>query len=227
VDSVLHLAGIAHRRASAQELEAVNVEGPVRLARAAAKLGARFVFMSSVKVHGDTWDAPLSEHSPIRPADPYAASKVRAEEALARLPGLRLTVLRPPLVYGPGVKANFLSLMRAIDRGWPLPLASIDNRRSFIFVGNLVDAVIRCLTAEGTFLVSDGPAVSTPQLCRELAAALRRPARLFPFPASLLPCKLAGSLEVDDSAIRSSLKWHPPFTRQQGLQATADWYRAR
>src|SRR5205085_5865694 len=100
------------------------------------------------------------------------------EDVLGAIPGLRLAVLRPPLVYGPGVKANFLALMRAIARGWPLPLGAIANRRSVIYVGNLVDAIARCLGAEGTYLVSDGEPVSTPQLCRELGDALGRPARL-------------------------------------------------
>src|SRR5207248_9079285 len=133
-----------------------------------------------------------------------------AEERLRAIAGLSLAVLRPPLVYGPRVKANFLALMHAVNGGWPLPLASLENRRSLIFVGNLADAIIRCLEARGTFLVSDGPPISTAALCRELGAALGRPARLFAFPSRLLPRKLAASLEVDDSAIRAALGWQPP-----------------
>lgn len=225
--AVVHLAAIAHRRAAAEEIEEVNVRLPERLARQAAAEGARFVFVSSVKVHGEESHGPFTERSPIRPEDAYAASKVRAEEALRAVAGLRLTVLRPPLVYGAGVKANFLALMRAIARGWPLPVAAVDNRRSLIGVGNLVDAIVRSLAIDGTYLVSDGVSVSTPQLCREIATALGTQTRLFPFPRPLIPGKLAASLEVDDAAFRHSAHWQPPFTRAQGLQATADWYRGR
>lgn len=215
----MHLAAIAHRRAGPDELQRVNVDLAVETARKAAAAGARFVFLSSVKVHGEASATPFREDSPIAPQDRYAESKARAEEALRAIPGLRLAVLRPPLAYGPGVKANFLALMKAVARGWPLPLASVDNRRSLIYVGNLAAAIVACLEREGTYLVSDGPSISTPQLCRELGAALGRPARLFAFPSALLPRKLAGSLEVKDSLV-----WEPPFTREQGLQATARWY---
>lgn len=226
-ETVVHLAGIAHRRASRQDYDEVNVRLPERVARSAAANGARFLFMSSVKVHGERSREPFYESLPIAPLGDYARSKARAEAALNGIPGLSFTVLRPPLVYGPQVKANFLALLGAVARGWPLPVAAVENRRSLIYVGNLVDAIIRCLNVPGTFLVSDGAPVSTPQLCREIGEALGRPARLFPFPPALLPRKLAGSLEVDDSAIRRALDWQPPFSRQQGLQATADWYRER
>ena len=221
----MHLAAIAHRRATREELQRVNVDFAVQTARKAAAANARFVFMSSVKVHGEASAAPFREDSPLMPQDAYAASKARAEEALRAIPGLRLATMRPPLVYGPGVKANFLSLLKAVARGLPLPLASIDNRRSLIYVGNLIGAILACLEKEGSFLVSDGPAVSTPQLCVEIGEALGRAARLFRFPAALLPHKLAGSLEVDDSAIRRRLGWKPGFTREQGLHATAQWFR--
>lgn len=226
-ETVVHLAAIAHRRATRGELQEVNVRLAERVARETAAAGARLVFLSSVKVHGEESQAPFTERSPIAPADPYAESKARAEEALHAIGGVRLAVLRPPLVYGPGVKANFLALMRALARGWPLPLAAIDNRRSLIYVGNLVDAIVRCLAAEGTYLVSDGMSVSTPQLCRELGHALGTHARLFPFPSVLLPQKLAASLEVDDTAFRRATGWQAPFTLGRGLQATAEWYRAR
>jgi nucleoside-diphosphate-sugar epimerase len=175
--------------------------------------------MSSIKVHGEQTTAPLRADSPLAPQDDYARSKARAEEALRGLPGLRLAVVRPPLVYGPGVKAHFLALMRAVARGWPLPLASIRNRRSLVYVGNLAAAVHECLGREGTFLVADGLAVSTPQLCAEMGAALGRPARLFAFPPALLPAKLSGSLEILQT------DWKPPFTREEGLRATAQWFR--
>lgn len=226
-DAVVHLAAIAHRNASVSELSEVNVRLAERTARAAAAEGAHFVYLSSVKVHGETYGGALSETSVVAPKDAYAVSKARAEEALRAVSGLSLSVLRPPLVYGPGVKANFLALMKLVARGWPLPLAAIDNRRSFVYVGNLVDAIIRCLDVKGTFLVSDGAPVSTPQLCREIGEALGRPARLFPFPPRVLPRKLTGSLEVDDSLIRRTLAWRPPYTRKEGLKATVDWYLGR
>ncbi len=226
-DTVVHLAAIAHRRASAEELQRVNVDLAVETAKKAAAAGAQFLFLSSVKVHGESSQALFREDSPLAPQDIYAASKARAEERLRAIPRLRLAVLRPPLVYGPGVKANFLSLMSAVARGLPLPLASIRNRRSLVYVGNLADAVLACLGKEGTFLVSDGEPVSTPQLCREIGEALGRAARLFAWPPALLPGKLAASLEVDDSSIRRTLGWKPRLTRAQGLRATAHWYLGR
>lgn len=226
--AIVHLAGIAHRHAVPEEIRRVNVDLALRIGREAADVGAHMVFMSSVKVHGERSTTPLTERSPIEPQDRYGESKAQAERGLGEIAGLKLTVLRPPLVYGPGVRANFLALVRALARGWPLPLASLENRRSLVFVGNLADAVRRCLespaSAGKAYLVSDGEALSTAQLCREIADALGRPARLLPFPAALLPRKLAGSLEVDDAAIRAELGWKPPHARREGLRATAAWY---
>jgi len=220
-EAIVHLAGIAHRRASGEELQRVNVDLAVETARKAAANGAAFLFMSTIKVHGE--QGRFSEQSPLRPEDPYAESKARAEEALRAIPALRLAILRPPLVYGPGVKANFLALIRAIARGLPLPLAGVRNRRSYVYVGNLVDAVLATVGKEGTFLVSDGKALSTPQLCRAIGTALGRPARLFAFP--FVPRKLSASLEVDDSLIRTH--WQPPFPMEAGLHKTADWFLGR
>jgi nucleoside-diphosphate-sugar epimerase len=122
--------------------------------------------------------------------------------------------------------------MRAIAHGWPLPLASIENRRSLVYVGNLCNAIAACLDSPAApgknFYVTDGEALSTPALCRAIGKALGRPARLFPFPAALLPVeRLTGSLEVDDSVIRNELGWRPPFSLEEGLRATAEWYRSR
>lgn len=231
--AIVHLAAYAHGGATGgAALVALNVAATRAAAEAARESGAHFVFASSIKVHGECSAAPLRENSPIAPCDPYAHSKARAEQSLRELAGLRLTVLRPPLVYGPGVKANFLALMRAIARGAPLPLASVHNRRSFLYVGNLVDAILRCLaeprSAGRTYLVSDGAALSTPALCREIGVALERPARLFRFPPAWLPMRqLTQSLEADASAIRGELGWRPPFSLRDGLRATALWYRGR
>jgi len=235
--AVIHLAGLAHQAADRLRLERINVRVTLDAARAAADAGARFVYVSSVKVHGEETSAqPLRETSPIAPRDDYGRSKAAAETAFHDIHNLRATVLRPPLVYGPGVKANFFALMRAIARGWPLPFASIENRRSLIYVGNLCDAIIRCLEAPQaagrTYLVTNGAPVSTPQLCRALGDALGRPARLFPFPAFVLELhpglrRLTRSLEVDDSAIRRELGWQPPYTFEEGLRLTAEWYRVR
>jgi UDP-glucose 4-epimerase len=243
-DAVVHLANIAHTDASAAELHRVNVEGTIAQARSALAAGARrFVYLSSIKA--------------ARPEDAYGRAKSIAEQALLRLEGLDAAILRPPLVYGPRVKANFLALMRAIARGWPLPLASIQNRRSLIYVGNLVDAIVRCLEVPSrqmsidagggarpkdsearsaaparAFELSDGSPVSTPDLCRAIGRTLNRPARLLPFPVALLrllpsASRLIESQVTDDSAIGSVLGWRPPYTFEQGLQITAEWYRAQ
>jgi UDP-N-acetyl-alpha-D-quinovosamine dehydrogenase len=222
-DAVVHLANIAHTSAGPDALRRVNVEGTIAQALAARAAGARhFIYLSSIKA--------------AQPKDAYGRAKEDAEQALLRVDGLVATIIRPPLVYGPRVKANFLALMRAVDRGWPLPLASIANRRSLVYVGNLADAILACLkgpqAAEKVYEVSDGGAVSTPELIRALGHALGRPARLLPFPPALLdllpPLRpLVRSLEVDDSAIRRELGWTPPFTFEQGLRATAEWYLAQ
>lgn len=228
-DQVVHLAGIAHRRrVDNRLLRRINVDLARDVGRAAAEAGAPMLFMSTVKVHGEaSADEPFSESSAVRPADDYAASKARAEEALAAVPGLKLTVLRPPLVYGPGVKANFLALMKAVAHGLPLPLGSVQNRRTLVYVGNLIDAIVRCLGGAGTFLVSDGRSLSTPELCRLIGRALDRRARLYRFPPRLLPRKLAGSLEVDDALFRRTFSWQAPFSPDQGIIVTANWLLAR
>lgn len=219
--AVVHLANIAHTRAPEAELQRVNVDGTLRCARDAAAAGARrFIYLSSALA--------------VYAEDPYGRAKVAAERGLAQIDGIEAVVLRPPLVYGPRVRANFLALMRALARGVPLPLAWVENRRSLVYVGNLVDAIERCLEApqaEGVFDVADGPPVSTPQLCRALAAALGRRARLFPFPVRLLGAvppfgKLTRSLVVNDAPLRAKLGWAPPFSFDEGIRATAEWYRA-
>lgn len=226
-DAVIHLANVAHARVDPELLRRVNVDGTRVAAELAAAAGVRrFVYLSSVKA------AVLD--------DTYAAVKFAAEQALAAVPGIEKVVIRPPLVYGPGVKANFRLLLRAVHLGLPLPLASVRNRRDFVYVGNLVDAIVLCLThpaAVGqTFFIDDGEPVSTPRLLREVGEALGRPARLFPMPPALLlaaatlvgrretASRLLGDLVVDGGPIRRVLGWSPAHTRQAGLEATARWF---
>ena len=235
--AVVHLAGLAHRRdADAAELERANVELARALGEAGAASGARMIFMSSIKVHGNECEQALRHSSPFAPQDEYGASKAAAEAALRAIARLRLTVIRPPLVYGPGVRANFLALLNAVARGWPLPFASIANRRSLLYVDNLADLVVRCLREPASigraYVPCDGEPLSTPQLCRELAQNLRRPARLFRFPPralELLPGarRLTRSLYADAGEVERELAWRAPTSRAQALQATARWFASR
>lgn len=252
VDVVFHLAARVHQLEDtaadpAAEYRRVNAAGTEHLARCAAARGVRrMVLVSSVKVNGESREQPYRDDEAPAPADPYGVSKLEAEQALARVAratGLEAVVLRPPLVYGPGVKANVLRLLRAVDSGLPLPLGGVRNRRSLVFSGNLVDALVACGTHPGapghTYLVSDGEDVSTPGLIRAIAAALGRSARLVPVPFPLLRAagailgkgaaveRLGGSLMVDSSGIRRELGWAPPFTLREGLERTAAWYRER
>jgi nucleoside-diphosphate-sugar epimerase len=180
------------------------------------------------------------------PSDPYGISKWEAEQTLRKIEaeaGLEVVILRPTLVYGPGVKANFLNLMKIISNGIPLPFASITNKRSLIYVGNLVDALATCTVhpaaAGNTYLVSDGEDVSTPDLIRRMAAALGVPTRLFPVPIPLMRLagavtgksaavkRLLGSLTVDSSEIKRRLDWQPPFTMEEGLRETTEWFKSK
>lgn len=247
---VVHLAARTHviDERHSDELAAyrrINVEATRNLAKQAAVAGVRrFVFLSSIKVNGEATDTnQFSRDDAPQPLDAYGISKREAEVALQRIgadTGMEIVILRPPLVYGPGVKGNFLRLLRAVASGTPLPLASINNRRSLVYAGNLVDAIISCMDAPAaagkTYLVSDGEDVSTPTLIRKLAAALDMPPRLLPCPPALLHCsaallgkraaamRLTGSLVVDNSALRKELGWEPRYTLDQGLNATAQWY---
>lgn len=250
VDAVVHLAARVHvMREGGQDTETLyrrtNCEGTRRLAIEAAGGGVkRLVFLSTVKVNGEeTPEIPFTEADPPSPADPYATSKWAAEEALAEVAattGLEVVVLRPPLVYGEGVGGNFLSLLKLCRSAPPLPLRAVENARSLIYLGNLVDAIACALehpaAAAKTFLVRDGEDLSTPELIRRIAAAIGRPARLFPMPLyfvrflagisgkSAAMERLLGSLRVDDKKIRRELDWTPPFTVVQGLGRTAAWF---
>ncbi|KAB0665280.1 SDR family oxidoreductase [Oryzomonas japonica] len=250
IDTIIHLAARVHvmddpAADPLTEFRTVNTEGTKQLAHEAAKAGVkRLIFVSSIKVNGEESPTPYSEDSCVQPTDPYGISKWEAEQALRQIAaetGLQVVIVRPTLVYGPGVKANFLSMMKIVNRGIPLPLASIKNKRSLLYIGNLVDALATCAlhpaAAGQTFLVSDGEDVSTPELIHRTASALGVPARLLPFPASLMRLagkltgksaavnRLTGSLTVDSSKIRRELGWVPPFTMEEGLRETAEWYK--
>ncbi|WP_018076481.1 NAD-dependent epimerase/dehydratase family protein [Thiobacillus denitrificans] len=244
-DAVVHLAARVHMmQESVQDPLAlyreINTEATLNLAQQAAQAGVRrFVFISTIKVNGEGRDAPYRETDAATPEDPYAISKWEAEQGLRRIAqetGLEVVILRPPLVYGSGVKENFRRLLDTVARGWPLPLGAIHNRRSLLYLGNFVDAIRVCIehpaAAGQTFLLDDGHPVSTPELVRALARAMGRPARLFPVPVGVLRlvgtmlgkrapvARLTGSLYVDSSAIRSRLGWTPPYSLAEGLAET-------
>ena len=252
VGVVIHLAARVHvMRETAgdplAEFLEVNLHGTVNLAQQAARAGVkRLVYVSSIKVNGEQTGAtqPFTELDEANPQDPYAISKWQAEQALQRIAqetGLEVVIVRPPLVYGPGVKGNFMNLLAAIERGIPLPLAGANNARSLLYVGNLVDALIACAShpaaAGQTYLVSDGEDISTAMLVEKIAKALGRNNRSFYFPPALLHAvaallgraeqvdRLLGSLRVSGEKIRRELAWTAPYTLEQGLRATADWYR--
>ena len=252
-DALIHLAGFAHRfdgdpGADTDSIRRINVEATAALAHAAAQAGVRrFVYASSIKVNGeDSGETEYRAGDAPRPEDEYGRSKLAAESALRRIAGeagMETVIVRPPLVYGPGVKANFLRLLALVDQGLPLPLANVHNRRSLIHVGNLADALIACASraaaAGKTYLVADGEDLSTPQLIRRIAAALGRTARLFPFPVTLLRVaaralgrggeirRLTGNLVLDCGPIRAEIGWAPPVSVDRGLSETAAWYHSR
>lgn len=252
VDVVIHLAARVHvmQEKAENPLEAfrnVNVAGTERLARSAAVNGVkRLVFVSSIKVNGEATVAGdrYTELDAPSPQDPYGVSKWEAEQALHRVAketGLEVVIVRPPLVYGAGVKGNFAQMLKVLAKGIPLPLASVSNLRSLVYLGNFVDALLICAThpaaAGQTYLISDGEDVSTPDMLRQLGDAMGHPARLLSCPPVLLKLagrlvdrsdqveRLLGSLKVDSSKIRRELGWQPSYTLQQGLQATAEWHR--
>ena len=253
VDTVIHLAARTHdiHETGEDALAAyrkTNVEGTRRLAEAASGAGVRrFVFMSSVKVNGErTTGRPFSEADTPRPEDAYGLTKWEAEQTLRQIAeqtGMEYVVLRAPLVYGPGVKGNFLRLMQWVAQQRPLPLASVDNRRSLIYLDNLVDAIIMCAqgpaAAGGTYLVGDAESPSTPALVRALTAALGVRDRLLPCPQAALKlgamlvgrsaefARLTGSLVLDSTKIGRELGWKPRFSLAEGLAITAQWYHAQ
>ena len=248
-DAIVHLAGRAHVMsddpATSESLYlSANVDVTRRLAQSAARTGVkRMILMSSVKVNGDltTIDSPFTSQDAPNPKDSYGRSKTQAEQTLwdvASTSALEGVVIRPPLVYGPGVRANFASLIGIVDRGIPLPLGSIQNKRSFVSVDNLIDCIAIALQSPNaggqTFLVSDGQDLSTPELIRSIASSLHKSPILFSFPPALLKLaattagkrsaydRLCGSLTVDIASTKQKLSWTPPFTVQDSMQQTVD-----
>jgi UDP-glucose 4-epimerase len=252
IDVVVHLAARVHvlNDASSDPLRAyrtMNVDATLHLARQCAEAGIkRFIYLSSIKVNGEaTTGKPFSSGDKPCPTDPYGVSKWEAElglQQLAEQTGLEVVIIRPPLVYGPNVKANFLQLMRWVKRGIPLPLACVDNRRDMVYVGNLTSLIVRCCThpraAGRTLMVSDRRPVSTATLVRTVAASMNRKAMLLPVPPSLLSwaAKLAGreavaqrllaSLEVDIDHTVETLNWTPPYSFEDGICHTVKQFLA-
>lgn len=248
IDAVLHLAARVHvmHDSAADPLtlfRRINRDGALRLAEQAAACGVkRFVFVSTIKVNGESTplDRPFRGDDTPAPADAYGLSKAEAEAALAGLAtrtGLSLAIVRPPLVHGPAAKGNLAALMRALNKGIPLPLGAVHNRRSLVGVENLADALTFLIArdAQGRFLIRDGEDISVAELIRRLAAGLNRHPRLIPVPVSLLRLagrllgkgaavsRLTDSLVVDDGPLRA-LGWVPPVSLTEGLRSVAAAY---
>jgi nucleoside-diphosphate-sugar epimerase len=247
-DVVIHCAARVHVLDESagdpeHEYHQANVLGTLNLAEQAAAAGVRrFIFISSIKVNGESTDSGTAFRAdgPARPQDPYGRSKMKAEEGLRQLAsrtGMEVVIIRPVLVYGPGVKANFLNMMRWLDKGVALPLGAINNRRSLVALENLVSLIVTCIdhpaAANQTFLVSDGRDLSTTELLRQMGAALGKSPRLLPVPtwflkgaAAVLGKKafsqrLCGSLQVDISKTCDVLGWAPPMTVEDAMNTTA------
>lgn len=251
VEVVIHSAARVHVMNDTSsdplsEFRKVNVEGTLNLARQAAAAGVRrFIFISSIKVNGEgtASNQPYKADDDSAPLDPYGVSKMEAEQGLRELAaetGMEVVIIRPVLVYGPGVKANFLSMMRWLHKGVPLPFGAIHNRRSLVALDNLVDLIVTCLDHPGaanqTFLVSDGEDLSTSELLRRMGVALGKSTRLLPVPSRLLDAgaamlgkkalsqRLCGSLQVDIGKTRELLNWTPPVSVDEALRKTANHF---
>jgi len=252
VDCVIHLAGIVHvangkNAILLDDYRRVNVDATTNLAMHAAKCGVRrFIFLSSIKVHGESSipGKPIHVDWQPQPLDPYAISKWEAEQNLFRISvesDMEVVCVRPPLVYGPCVKANFLRMMRWLYKGIPLPFGAVHNKRSLVNLDNLVDLIVACIdhpaAANQVFLVSDGEDLSTPELMQRTATALGKKARLLNIPQGVLEFglkmlgkhdlaqRLCGSLQVDITKTRELLDWNPPVSVDEGLSKTADAYK--
>jgi nucleoside-diphosphate-sugar epimerase len=243
--ALVHLAARVHvmKETTADlltEFRKVNVQGTLNLARQAAEAGVRrFVYVSSIKVNGEATQPGerFTAEDAVAPIDAYGISKMEAEQGLrliAQQTGMEVVIIRPPLVYGPGAKANFATLMRAVQRGWPLPLGAVHNQRSLVALDNLVDFIFTCIShpqaADQTFLVSDGQDLSTTELVLGMAKAAGVPSRLLPVPVWALQAgafllgkgdvvqRLCGNLQVDISKARNLLGWVPPVSVEEGLR---------
>ncbi len=251
IDVIIHLAARVHRmddtaRNTYPAYKAINMDSTLRLANQAAAAGVkRFIYISSIKVNGESTETghPFKAEDPPHPMDPYAISKYESECALLQLSqssGMETVIIRPPLVYGPGVKANFMKLMRLVSRGLPLPLGAVENRRSLVSIDNLIDLIRLCIdhpdAANQVFLVSDDHDLSTTELLRCIATGMNRPIRLIPFPTPLLRLaaklfgrndianRLFGNLEVDISKTKTLLGWQPVKTPEEAIRQTAQSY---
>jgi len=251
VEIVVHLAARVHVMKEGgenqlAEFRCVNTDGTMNLARQAAKAGVkRFIYISSIKVNGEgtPLGQPYTMDDVLAPTDPYGISKREAEDRLQLLAedtGMEIVIIRPPLVYGPGVKANFLSMMRWLDKQIPLPLGAIHNKRSLVALDNLVDLIMTCVkhpaAANQIFLAGDGEDMSTTELLQRMGKSLSKPACLLPVPVWLLKAgaallgkrdiaqRLLGSLQVDISKARNLLGWTPPVSVDDELKKTAQYY---
>ena len=245
VRAVAHLAARVHVMKedshNPEELyRRINLLGTVNLAETSAKSGVeRFIYASTVKVHGSERIEPYAEEETPKPEDAYGRSKYEAEKALFSMNGFSCAAIRPPLVYGPGVKGNFRALLNLVLKGLPLPFGLVRNKRSMVHVHNLTSAIVHLLSGpshEGPFLIRDGRDLSTAELVRLMGRGLGRPARLLPVPPALLRAagyaagknsmveRLLGDLRVDDSRLRIS-GWTPKIDAESGIIETATWYK--
>lgn len=251
IDVVVHLAARVHVMEETSHdplalFRDVNLDGTKNLALQAVASGVkRFIYISTIKVNGESAETPFSADIPGNPQDAYAASKWEAEQELNKIAaetGLETVIIRPPLVYGPGVKGNFLRLLKLVDKGWPIPLGAVENKRSMVYVDNLCDLIRTCIQhprASGqVFLVSDHCDISTPELIRLMACYLNHPARLIAVPVFWLYWltkllgrgpeieRLCGSLHVDIQKTKDLLDWQPPYTVEQGVRNTVHWFQS-
>lgn len=251
IDIIVHLAARVHVMADnsldpTESFRKVNVDGTRNLAEYASRAGVRrFVYLSSVKVNGEGEQKPYSEVDEPLPKDAYGISKMESESQLKNIAdksGMDFVIIRPPLVYGPGVKANFLRLLNLVYHRIPLPFKNLSNNRSLVFIGNLIDCIAVCMKhpqAVGqTFFVSDGQDLSTEMLVRLIAKEMNRSPIIYPIPKSFMRTfgkltgrekdidRLTNSLRVDIGKVRKKLNWHPPFTIEQGIKETCKWFMA-
>lgn len=251
VDVVIHTAARVHIMnddisESLTEFRRINTLATLNLARQASQAGIkRFIYISSVKVNGEMTESnkPFTPDDQFVPDDPYGLSKYEAEQgllALSKETGMEVVIIRPPLVYGPGVRANFASMLKWVDRGVPLPFGAINNQRSLVGLDNLVSFIIHCIdhpeAANEVFLISDGEDLSTTELLRKVAKSFGKQARLIPVAVSWMTFaaklvgkeavanRLFGSLQLDISKATNLLGWKPVITMEQQLQKTAETY---